>query len=330
MRQSSSWNRKHMALSPRVIVSLLNWNNAQTTLRGLESISLQDYANFEIIVVDNASTDDSAAQIRAMHPSLKLVAAKENNGYASGNALALEIALAEGADLFWIVNPDALVASNTLSELVRAYQRSGEALYGSVPLHRNSETDTSEVMLQTWALGQNDLPDLSRPQRIEGTFADCFSETSPRPIATLHGSSLLIPMSVVRNHGFIDTEFFLYSEESDYCLRLWRAGVPSLLVPTSIVYHQPQGAHKHHPSLKPVIIYHQTRNRLTLLKRYGKLSTYLVSVVKHSAYVVMWVLASVVRGTLALKIAGYTLYGIVDAVRGRMGKTISPENHLNS
>jgi GT2 family glycosyltransferase len=299
-------------------------------LRGLGFLVLLDYANFEIVVVDNASHDDSVVQIRAAYPNLKLVIAKENNGYAAGNALALEYALSEGADLFWIVNPDATVKANTLSELVRAYQRSGEGLYGSVPLYRESENEEWKVTLQTWELGQNNLPDLSHPQRIEGAFDQCFGNTSPRPIARLHGSSLLIPISVVRKYGFIDTDFFLYSEESDYSLRLWYAGVPSILVPTSVVYHSPQGAHKHHPSLKPIILYYQTRNRLTLLKRYGKLSTYLISVFKHSGYVIAWAFASVVRGTPALKIAAYTLYGIVDAMRGKMGKTYSPEHHLSN
>jgi GT2 family glycosyltransferase len=314
-----------MALSPRVFISLLNWNNAEITLRGLSALASLDYANAEIIVVDNASMDASVQRIRAAHPGLRLIVSPENNGYAAGNDLALKLALAEGADLFWILNPDALAAPDTLTELVAAYQRGGDALYGSVPLN-----ELSQVTLQTWALDAQNRLDLSQPIRIEGAYEDCFRDKDPRPLARLHGSSLLIPLSVVRAHGFIDTSFFLYSEEADYSLRLWGVGVPSILVPASIVYHQPQGAHKHHAALKPVILYYQTRNRLVLLKRYASKLAYLSSLLRHSAYVLAWAFASLLRGTSALKNAKYTLYGMLDAVRGRMGKTVSPEQFLKS
>src|SRR5688572_23710308 len=172
-----------MALSPRVLISVLNWNNAEITLRGLSALASLDYANCEIIVVDNASTDGSVQRIRAAHPDLSLIVSPENNGYAAGNELALKLALAEGADLFWILNPDALVAPDTLTEMVSAYQRGGDALYGSVPLDQ-----LSQVIVQTWALDAQNRPDLSRPIRIEGAYEDCFRDKSARPIARLHGS----------------------------------------------------------------------------------------------------------------------------------------------
>jgi GT2 family glycosyltransferase len=313
-----------MTLWPRVFISILNWNNAEITLRGLQFLMQLDYANAEIIIIDNASRDDSGQRIRAAYPNVRIIVSPDNNGYAAGNELALKLALTDGADLFWILNPDAHVAPNTLTELVAAYQRGGDALYGSVPLNQ-----LSHVRLQTWALDQHNRPDLSRPLRVEGAYEDCFRDKNPRPIASLHGSSLLIPLSVVRAHGFIDTAFFLYSEEADFSLRLWRAGVPSILVPTSIVNHQPQGAHKHHAALKPVILYYQTRNRLVLLKRYARKPTYFASLIRHGVYVLVWAFASILRGTFALKIAAYTLYGMLDAVRGKMGKTVSPEQFLN-
>ena len=163
---------------------------------------------------------------------------------------------------------------------------------------------------------------------IDGLYADCFPVHEDKPVASLHGSSLMIPTSVIRQHGFIDTSFFMYAEESDYALRLGNLGIPSLLVSSSVIYHSPLGAHKHHPELKPVITYYQTRNRLVLTRRHDTTAAYVKALVVHLGYVVVWAVASLAKGRSALHISKFTLLGIFDAVRGRMGKTHAPERYL--
>jgi GT2 family glycosyltransferase len=314
--------------NPSVLISVLNWNDSDSTLRCLDALSRLNYAPYRVIVVDNASVDDSVARIGSAYPHIELICSESNLGYAGGNALALDLALQSDADLFWILNPDALVEPDTLSHLVDAYIRHGDALYGSAPLYGKDDAEAWRVKLQTWTLDANGQPDLRRRHVIDGLYPDCFPDRDDRRVASLHGSSLLIPVSVLRRHGFIDTSFFMYAEESDYALRLGKLGIPSILVSSSVVYHSPQGAHKHHAELKPVIIYYQTRNRLVLTRRHDTPVAYMKALAFHLGYVVAWAAASFTKGRVALSISKFTLLGIFDAVRGRMGKTYAPERYL--
>jgi GT2 family glycosyltransferase len=314
-----------MAYQPLVYVAVLNWNGYELVERCLHLLNGTDYAKFKVFIIDNGSNDDSVARIRAeLRPQI-MICSGYNRGYAGGNEMALQHAQMDGADLLWILNPDALVEVDTLSALVAAYQQHGPALYGSVPVDAKNH-----VNLRTWELDPNGKADLRHPVNISGEYSELFPGLQTQPVATLSGSSLLIPMMVIEKYGFMDTSFFLYSEESDYCLRLNRQGINSYLVPKSVVRHQTQGTHKHHPELKPVIIYYQTRNRLVLLRRYADTLTFIKMVLLHFAYVGGWLLATLKHGPRALKTAWFTLWGILDALINRMGRTFDPGDYLDN
>lgn len=105
--------------------------------------------------------------------------------------------------------------------------------------------------------GQYQLRNLNFPYR------QYFPTSEPRIVGGLSGSTLIIPMSVVREYGFIDTTFFLYSE-IDYSLRLRQSEIDSYIVPKSVIFHVNGGSRRDKPELKPIIIYYQTRARLVL------------------------------------------------------------------
>lgn len=303
-----------------VYISILNWNGAERTRRCLESVYALNDPRCTILVVDNASTDDSVKVIRAAFPDVNLICSESNLGYAGGNELALRRALAEAADLFWILNNDALVEQNTLAALVGTYRKHGNALYGSVPVYRDQE-GALRVGMRTQQVN-------GTPIHLNDLFENTFSDPHERFVNALSGSSLMIPIEIVRQHGFMDTSLFLYGEEVDYCSRLRKAGVPSILVPASRVFHEPTGSHKHHSPLKPVMLYYQTRNRLVQTRRDGSTGQYLQGLFKHVGFALMWTAYGLFRGKSALKNGRYTLMGIRDALRDRMGKTVAPEDFL--
>jgi len=76
---------------PKVSIIILNWNGLQDTLECLESVFKLDYPNFEIIVVDNGSTDDSVTVIRETYPQIILIENKENLGYTGGNMVERDV-----------------------------------------------------------------------------------------------------------------------------------------------------------------------------------------------------------------------------------------------
>lgn len=312
---------------PRVCISLLNWKHVETTLNCLETLQTLTYSPYEIVVVDNASEDNSVARLRAVHPELTILESGSNLGYAGGNALSCEYARSIGADLLWILNPDAFPEPGALSTLVAAYQQFGPGLYGSVSFE--DRAGRRWFSQKHWGFNDSGEPDPAYLQVLSGWIDELFPELKPHRMGTLSGSSLLIPMALIEQYGFIDTKFFLYSEESDYSARLYRHGIPSYLIPASQVRHEStQGAHKHHSDLKGVILYYQVRNRLVVTKRYSRPLLYLRTLILHLFYIVAAYILVPLRGWQSAQHGLWMWRAWRDAVKGRMGRVYRPEDHL--
>ncbi len=315
--------------SPKVYISVLNWNGYEQTIRCLHSLEHLDYANYQVIVVDNDSHDKSIEQILAAFPGVQFVRSDSNLGYAGGNELALKEALKDKqSELFWILNNDTVVQPDTLSVLVEAYQQHGDALYGGVPLTESSEKGDWRIQMNIWEIRHENQYQLHNLSNFP--FTQYFPVTTPRIVAGLSGSTLMIPIPIVRKYGFIDTSFFLYSEEIDYCLRLRQSGIDSYIVPKSVIFHVNGGSRRDKPELKPIIVYYQTRARLVLAQRHFGSLTYIITLLKQCFYVVGWLASGISKGKLAFKSAYFMMLGIRDGVLNRMGKTFAPENILNT
>ena len=105
---------------PRVFVIILNWNGRDDTLECIASIKEIDYSNYEIVVVDNGSVDDSVQAISKQYPEIMLLQTGENLGYAGGNNIGVNWALEKNADFILLLNNDTIVARNLLSSFVNA------------------------------------------------------------------------------------------------------------------------------------------------------------------------------------------------------------------
>ena len=124
--------------APAVVIVLLNWNGWRDTHACLGSLAGLDYPNYEVVVVDNASTDGSEAELRKRHPKLTLLQSGANLGFAGGNNVGLRSALAHGAEYVWLLNNDTLVEPDALSELVGKMQREPDlGLCGSTLLYES-------------------------------------------------------------------------------------------------------------------------------------------------------------------------------------------------
>jgi len=115
-----------MSENPLVSVIVLNYNAGELLLNCIESVKKSAYKNLEIIVVDNISTDKSQKICKEKHPDIKLIQNDENFGYCEGNNIGIREA--EG-DYIIILNPDTIVESNWIEELISAYNKFGEGLY---------------------------------------------------------------------------------------------------------------------------------------------------------------------------------------------------------
>src|SRR5436190_7401977 len=127
--------------APSVAVIVLNWNGRDDTLACLESLAGLNYDNFQVMVVDNGSTDGSVGAIRPRFPGVEIIETGRNLGFAEGNNVGIRLALDRGMDYVFLLNNDTVVDPSLLSELVAAAERCPEGgifgaqiLYHSDPL----------------------------------------------------------------------------------------------------------------------------------------------------------------------------------------------------
>src|SRR5260370_15966732 len=119
MSDSSQKRNREGGAESLVLIVILNWNSPEGTVTAVESVLRMDYPNFHVLIVENGSTDNSAAELRKITGSrVELLESAVNNGYTGGCNLGFVRALDLGAEYVWLLNNDAVVAPDTLSSLV--------------------------------------------------------------------------------------------------------------------------------------------------------------------------------------------------------------------
>lgn len=207
-----------------VYVVVLNWNGWRDTLKCIESLYLSDYGNFQLVVVDNASTDESISRISQEYPEVLVLQSPENKGYSGGNNIGIKHALAHGADYVWVLNNDTTVKSNCLSRMVDVARSDPEVgAVGSIILQQGGSEK-----IQAWGGGNVDF-----------IFGRSFHATSESDIDYITGASILIAKSALQDVGLFDeNSFFMYWEDADLGFRLKKSGWIIKVAGGAIVYHK--------------------------------------------------------------------------------------------
>lgn len=243
---------------PKVAVIILNWNGYKDTLACLSSLQHVTYPEYKIIIVDNGSHDGSVAAIRANYPHMMVIEAGQNLGYTGGNNLGLDYARTLGVEYALLLNNDTEVAPEFLSELVKVAE--ADPLVGIVgPLIYYFDQPNmvwSAGGTIDWYRGNTTMVGLN--QIDNGQF-----NAPPHPVDFATGCALLIKMPVIEQIGPLDPRFFAYYEETEWCVRVARAGYKIVQVPQAKIWHKISLVVR---EASPYVYYYMTRNRLLFLK----------------------------------------------------------------
>jgi len=221
---------------PLVSVIILNYNTGNLLLDCVDSIENCNYSNYEIILVDNASTDNSHKSCKEKFQKIKLIENKENLGYCVGNNLGIKEA--KGKFLV-ILNPDVIVDENWLKELVSAYNKSGDGLYQPklLVLGNESKINTAGNMIQTFGFGFS---------RGKGD-SDGEKYNNPIQIGFASGACLFTTKELMERIGYFEPFLFAYNEDMDLGWRASKMGINSYYIPAAIVKHAESFAYKWNP-----------------------------------------------------------------------------------
>ncbi len=217
-------------------ILIVNWNTADYLLGCLEALYAHPpAAAFEVIVVDNASSDDSLAQLAVRYPQVTVVASELNLGFARANNRAA--AAAQGAHLL-LLNPDTRVAPGAIDHLLDYLSRQprvgavGPRLLNADGSLQPSVERLPSLFREAWRLFHLDPLYPVSQYRLPGA-----APMAPRAVEVINGACLLLRRAALPPPGLFDEDYFVYSEEIDLCFRLRQAGWALHWAPAVVVTH---------------------------------------------------------------------------------------------
>jgi N-acetylglucosaminyl-diphospho-decaprenol L-rhamnosyltransferase len=224
-----------------VSVVIVSYESRELLARCLAALAADGgrRASTEVIVVDQASGDGTAAWLAREHPGVRLVALAENVGFGAGNNRGAEVA--EGRWLL-LLNSDAFVRPGAIDELVR-FAEARPAIGAAGPrlvwpdgrLQRSCRRFPTVFRLATEFLYLRKLAPRSRI--LNGFYCGEFAHDEPRRVDWLTGACLLVRRELFERLGGFDEAFFLYSEEVDLLYRAAQSGAETWYDPAAEVVH---------------------------------------------------------------------------------------------
>jgi hypothetical protein len=295
--------------SPLVSVIILNWNGWQDTIECLESIYQMDYPNFNVIVIDNGSEDESIEKIKEYYKIITKIKSKffeykdnktieikyinenfvfkhescehiklldrgliliENNknyGYAEGNNIGINFAIKYLEPKYiLLLNNDTVVHTKFLKNLVDVaiYNKHVGVLGPSIYLYDDENQIQSFGAKINWNKGN--VTFIKNP-KLKNKEYDTIQ------VDYVEGCALLINKEVIERVGYLNSKYFCYWEEADFCVRASKANYNILCVPQAKIWH------KHSKSVEKIggfYSYYMTRNMFWFMKTHANRIQYII------------------------------------------------------
>lgn len=212
-----------------VSIIIVNWNGLNYIHECISSLLNQTYKNIEILLIDNASSDESVKFVLDSFPQVRVIQNRENLGFAGG--VNIGITHSRG-DLIALFNQDAVADQAWLEILVHSLEGSEDIAAVAGKVFYYGDTYGKDAVFCTWS-------------KIDPYTAAPYNFYGDEPTAAvdyLTGCALLVKKSVIDKVGLLDTEYFLYFEETDWCARMVRAGYRLMYIPNACVWHVVSGS----------------------------------------------------------------------------------------
>jgi GT2 family glycosyltransferase len=245
-------------------------------LKSLKQLKSTQF-HLEIIVVDNASTDDSVSQIRLHYPDIILLNTEKNLGFTGANNLGITKALSLKSDYIWILNNDTVVDPYSLEYLVKTFKDRSVGIAGSkiyfmkhheYHASRYKESELGKVLW--YAGGLIDWNNVYGSHRgVDEVDIGQYDQDEETPFVT--GCSMLISKECIEVVGGFDNKYFAFLEDVDLCIKAQYAGFKVMYISRSVVWHKNAGSTGGPGNTSHQ--YYMTRNRILLGLRFASLRT---------------------------------------------------------
>ncbi|HJU45891.1 MAG TPA: glycosyltransferase family 2 protein [Chitinophagaceae bacterium] len=248
-------------MQAKIAIVILNWNGKKHLEQFLPSVLASTYARKEVIVADNASTDDSISFLTSAYPSVRIIRLTENYGFARGYNEALKQV---EADYYVLLNSDVEVQPGWIEPVIQLMDADSSIAACQPKLLSYSDRSSFEY---AGACG-GWLDHLGYPFTRGRIFDYCEQDKGQydniAPVFWATGAAMFVRTDAYRQLGGLDEYFFAHQEEIDLCWRLQLAGYKIMACPSSVVYHVGGGTL---PKGNKHKVYLNFRNNLIMLAK---------------------------------------------------------------
>ena len=292
-----------MEVEKLLSIITINYNGLKDTCELIDTLPLND-ETIEVIVVDNASTQDEATEIGKRYPQVKVIKSDKNLGFAGGNNLGIQAA--HGKYLFFINNDAILPQPSALSLLITRLESSDQIgmvcpkirfTWGKQPIQYAGYTPLSKITLRNKSIGFG--------EQDNGQY------DTPHPTPYAHGAAMMVKREIIEKVGMMPECYFLYYEELDWSMMIRRAGYEIWYEPACTIFHKESQTTG---QMSPLKTYFITRNRLLFAQRNAQKDT------KYLTYVYLIIVVAtkdisfhLLRGKFNLACA--VIKGITDYIK---------------
>lgn len=251
---------------PKVAIIILNWNGKNDTLNCLKSLANLNYPNYDVIVVDNGSTDGSQEAIKKMFPWVKLIENKQNLGFAKGNNIGIRYALKDrNVKYIFVLNNDTKVEPNCLTELVKVAESDDRIGIVQPKVLRMDNPKIIDTTGHVFKFGFGWIVDRGFGKIDRGQYDDKLDIVGGCACACLYRRKML------EDIGLFDESLDTYYEDAELSWRAYKKGWKAKYVPSAIVYHKRGGTVKKDREIMLKMSMLCLRNMTLTIKRYGNI-----------------------------------------------------------
>jgi len=247
---------------PLVRAVVINWNGREVLEPCLRTLLASSYPNLSVLLVDNASTDGSVQFVRGAFPSVRVAEQSSNLGFAAGVNVGLQLALDEGADYILLLNNDIELDANAVSALVEAALAHPKSAFVGPLIYY---ADRPSVI---WSAGGSVSFWTGNIRHLGLREEDAGQYVQVRQVDYVTACAVLASAEAVRVIGLMDEIYYMYNEDTDWCVRARDAGFEVLFAPSARIWHKVSMSSG--GGLTPFKVYHRLRSTLRFFSLHAR------------------------------------------------------------
>lgn len=296
---------------PELSITICSWNTVQDLRLCLQSLrELKDEADFEVVVVENASTDGSAQMAQTEFPEFRTLVQTENLGFTRGHNLALSQRKGKHAAL---LNSDTIVHPGAIRAILEHFERNpGVGVVGPKLLNPDGSLQYSCRRFPNpvaAAFRNTPLGKLFPNNRFTRDYLmQDWGHDEPRLVDWVSGAALFLREETLEAVGGLDPGFFMYCEDVDICKRAWEAGFEVAYLPSAVITHA-IGRSTDKVANRMIVRFHRS-----MMRYYAKHELSRMGVLARLPMAVLAVLA------LSLRAGVFLAKNYLDEARRRLGR----------